>query len=558
MKKLLWIGGIVAGLIIAIVVIATFVVKSYLKSENLKALIIPKVEEATGRQVDIGKIDVSLFKGIVVKDIALRDSAGKADLLKVDRFILDYSLIPLLKRQLVIKEIRFDSPHIFIKRDKKGIFSFQDIIERQKKKPLTKEKSRKTDAQLKVLPVSIITDKVIVSDAQINFFDEMKTLPDVKGTTDMQFTVRLDKEMKEPEIEGTIDLKDLTLIMNGREIKTTGKISIDKEKILFNLNTLIEGDRVEVKDKVKDYLTRPDIEKNIYSKSLDLEKILALIPTKGKKTTKTTERVKTGKFSTIKKARSLNLTVHGQMKVDSAKFKGYEIKDFLLKFSYKDEVLLLKPLRCDITGGDVIDAEGTAEGEFKLRYSTAVSDPMGVAKKSLKGKLLARLAKGEIKESRITEALSAFTGLDDLRRLTFRDAVFNLNFANEKIDVNGFINADHIKLKPKGIVDFDRNLDLKAEMKVSPELASKLSEALNKIRFMKDKEGWLIIPLRIRGTTARPSVGIDTSRIGRAVEMKIKKEIEERIKEKLGPATDKKKVPAEQKPEDLIRGVFGK
>jgi len=558
LKKLLWIGGIIAGLIIVIIIVLTFVVKSYLKSESLKALIIPRAEEATGRNVEIKSIDVSIFKGIVVNDIVVKDAQNKGDFLRVDRFILDYSLIPLLKKQLVIKEIRFDSPHIFIKRDKKGRFSFQDIMERQKKKPVRKEKTQKTDAQLKALPVSIITDKVLVSDAQINFIDEMKTLPDVKGTSDMQFTVRIDKEMKEPEIEGTIDLKGLTLIMNGREIKTRGKISIDREKILFNLNALIEGDRVEVKGKVQDYLTKPDIEKNIYSKSLDLDKILALIPTGEKETTKSAERVRTAKSSTIKRARPLNLTAHGQMKVDRAKFKGYEIKDFLLKFSYKDEILLLKPLRCDITGGDVIDAEGTAEGEFRLRYSTVVSDPMRVAKKSLKGKLLARLAKGEIKESRITEALSAFTGLTDLRRLTFREAVFNLNFANEKIDVDGFINSDHIRLKPKGIVDFDQNMNLKAEMKVSPVLASKLSEGLNKISFMKDKEGWVIIPLTIRGTVTRPSVGIDTSRIGRAVERKIKKEIEQRIMEKMVPRTDKKKGSSEKKTEDLIRGLFGK
>jgi hypothetical protein len=496
----------------------------------------------------------------VVKDIVVKDAPGKGDFLRIDRFILDYSLMPLLRKQLVIKEIRLDSPHIKIRRDSKGRFSFQDIIDRQKKRSISKDKQVKKKAKAEILPVSIVTDKIIVNDAQISFMDDKKVLPDIEGVSDMQFTVNIKKDMKKTEIKGTLDLKRFSLFINGKEIKTKGKIEIDRERIAFKLNTILEGDSVQIQGRVLNYLAEPDIEKNIYSKSLDLEKIIALVPTRKKDGSIAKARGaslqggsgKTGKVSPLK------LTAHGQMKVERAKFKGYEIKDFFLQYTYKDEMLDLKPLKCEITGGEAIDVEGKVEGEFKLRYSTTTPDPLKLAKKTLRGKLIARLSKGEIKKSRIADAIATFTGLDELRRLTFQKAEFDLNIANERVNVKGFMNSDYLRINPSGIVDFDQDMDIKAEMKVSPVLSSKLTRNIEVANFMKDKEGWTVIYLKIKGNMMKPSVRIDTSRIGKTVERQIKKEIEKRIMERISPERSKGRKTLEKNPEDLIKGLFGK
>ena len=76
-KKLLVIAGIVAGLIVVVLIGLTLYVKSYLQSDKLKALIIPKVEQATGRKVAIDAINVSIFSGISVQGLHLKEKGRR-------------------------------------------------------------------------------------------------------------------------------------------------------------------------------------------------------------------------------------------------------------------------------------------------------------------------------------------------------------------------------------------------------------------------------------------------------------------------------------------------
>lgn len=556
MKKLLWVGGIAGAIIIIIVVTLTLVVRNYLKSENLKALIIPRIEEATGREVNIESIDVSLFKGIVVRDITIKSQDKKENTLKVDRFILDYSLLPLLKKQLIIKEIRLESPHILIRRNREGIFSVEDIFKHKKKVARTEELKKEQTEESFTLPVSIVTDRVIVNDAQLRFIDEQKVLPDVEGISDMEFKVSLKDVSKIPEVKGTLNIERLSLFINGREIKTTGRIDMDRKNIDFLLETLLNGDRVRVQGRVGDYLSSPDIEKNIYSKHLDLEKLIAIIPSKKKeierKAAESAPHKKTP--SKASKAGSLNITAHGEVNVDVARYKGYDIKDFFLKYKYKDEILTISPLRCEITGGDVIDAQGSAEGEFSLRYSASSEDPIALAKETLRGTLTAKLTKGEIRKSKISDAIATFTGLEELRTLTFKDALFKFNFRDEKIGITGDMNSEYIKIIPKGVVDFDQNADLKAEIKVAPSLTDNLARNIRIPDLITDDKGWTIIPLKITGKMNDPSVSLDTSGIKKEIEKKIRKKIEKEIMKILPPDKEGQNSTPVQ---DLLKGILG-
>ncbi|MCE5312575.1 MAG: hypothetical protein LLF86_05425, partial [Nitrospiraceae bacterium] len=104
MKKLK-VLGIIAAVIVLILAGLTITIKSYLKSDKLKALIIPKIEDATGRKANIGEINVSIFKGIVIKEMGIKEQDGKTDFLAAKEFVLDYSLAALLKKQILIKKV---------------------------------------------------------------------------------------------------------------------------------------------------------------------------------------------------------------------------------------------------------------------------------------------------------------------------------------------------------------------------------------------------------------------------------------------------------------------
>jgi uncharacterized protein involved in outer membrane biogenesis len=98
MKKLTKVAGIVVGILILLIVGLSIVVRSYLSSDRLKSLILPKAEAVTGRRVQLDKINVSLFKGVVAKGLSVKEKDGKEDFLKIGRFVLSYRLLPLLKK----------------------------------------------------------------------------------------------------------------------------------------------------------------------------------------------------------------------------------------------------------------------------------------------------------------------------------------------------------------------------------------------------------------------------------------------------------------------------
>src|SRR4030067_3191959 len=135
MKKLIKIAAIGAGVLVLLIIGLSIAVKSYLSSDKLKSILLPKAETAIGRKVLLEKIDVSLFSGIVANGLIVKEKDGQKDFVKVDRFILSYRLLPLLKKQLVISKIEIASPTISIRKSLKGEFNFSDIPPKGPKEP---------------------------------------------------------------------------------------------------------------------------------------------------------------------------------------------------------------------------------------------------------------------------------------------------------------------------------------------------------------------------------------------------------------------------------------
>jgi hypothetical protein len=72
-------------------------------------------------------------------------------------------------------------------------------------------------------------------------------------------------------------------------------------------------------------------------------------------------------------------------------------------------------------------------------------------------------------------------------------------------------------------------LDIPAELKISPELSKSLSRELTKMKFMTDDQGWIAIPLKIKGTTEKPNVSLDMERVVKQIVPDLTREIEKRL-----------------------------
>lgn len=167
------IGRIAIGLaaLAAIVVIGLFVfTKFYFTSEKLREIVEPRLTEAVGREITLGKLDFNLFSGLEVAGFAVRERApfGQADFVACDSLVFKYDLFSLLTGNLSISRVALIAPRLEVIRDEKGRFNFQDIADRQggKEGEEAGEAPEEDDG-----PVSVTISSVEIRDGRVVYRD---------------------------------------------------------------------------------------------------------------------------------------------------------------------------------------------------------------------------------------------------------------------------------------------------------------------------------------------------------------------------------------------------
>ncbi|MCX8117359.1 MAG: AsmA family protein [Desulfobacterota bacterium] len=522
MKKWMKAGIVIFGILVLLVVGLNIFIKSYLSSERLKAMILPRAEALTGRKVSLDEIKVSLFKGVIAKGLSVKEMDGQRDFFKMKEFVLSYRLLPLLKREFVISKIEILSPSVTIIKDRSGKYNFSSILEKRSQTP-----SKPVEPKGEGLPLSVTADRLFIQNAQLKFVDEEKALPDVSGAFDMEFVGSVEKDGTPKMKSGQISIKEINVVLKGNEIKTTGKIDLDVHALRANLRTLIGKESIDLTLTVKDYLKAPDLSANLYAKELDLDKLMGLAGEEKKSKEAVSKKPPQQKEKPAKGAEGdfeKRLKASGQVKVDSARYQGYTVKHLKVNFRYLNGNLTVEPLGLEFSGGDIYKTEGKLTGKLQL----ASARPQ----ETLKGDADLKLGKGVIQGSQIFNALSSLTGLKALKEPVVDEGSFHFDLKEEKVFIDGFISSALFWLALKGYLGFDQKLDIPAELKLSPELSKGLSKSLEKWKFMSDEKGWTVIPLKIKGTTDKPDVTLDTEKLARQIVPEITREIEKRLFQK--------------------------
>ncbi|MBM4339623.1 MAG: AsmA family protein [Deltaproteobacteria bacterium] len=522
MKKWMKIGIVILGIILILFIGLNILVKSYLSGDRLKAMILPQAEALTGRKVNLEDVNVSLFKGVVAKGLSVKEVDGQRDFLKMKEFVLSYRLLPLLKKQVVISKIELIAPFVTIVMDRQGKFNFSSITDRFSQKP-----SQPAQPGSQGLPVSIVTDRIFIKDFQFKFVDEGKTIPDVSAALDMVFTGSVGQDGTPRMTSGQISVKDIKTVLKGVEIITNGKIEMDEQTIRANLKTALGKDSIDLTATVKDYLKNPEVTANLYSKELDLQKWMGIGGEEKAPPKTVSKKPETPKGKGARQAESgteQKLKASGQVKVDVAKYQGYLIKNLSVNYQYVNGMVKIEPLGLQFSGGDVYNTEGNLGGKFNFNSARV--------QETLKGDADLKLGKGVIKGSQIFETISSLTGIQALKNPSVDEGSFRFDIKEAKIFLDGFIRSALFRLSPKGNMGFDQKLDIPAELKLAPELSKNLSSNLARMKFMTDDQGWTILPLKIKGTTEKPDVTVDTEGMIKRVVPDLTGEIEKKLFQK--------------------------
>lgn len=172
-----------------------------------------------------------------------------------------------------------------------------------------------------------------------------------------------------------------------------------------------------------------------------------------------------------------------------------------------------------------------------------LNDTLGLKPQTLLGDGKVQIFDGKLLGLPLTEKLSQFTGVSELRAVNFKDWTNAFSIENGRLNVKGLkVNAGQTAFVMEGSQGLDGTLDYGLTVKLPPELSSKINlpgiggELLN---FMKDRDGKLNLGFAVGGTMSEPNLRIDTKAqqeaAKRALEEKsgeAKKTLEDELKKK--------------------------
>lgn len=292
MKKLLIAVGAVVAVVVVLVIVAGIIV--YVKVD--KTFIASHISKALNRQVYIEKIDASIFSvlsGIEIKNVAISNFKTPQELenlqgkpvaagdvfTRMEAFRFKVKIMPLLRRQVELKELVLYSPVINLSKNKKGVMNIDDLI--KSKKPADKDKERKDQEPAKPIsaddiPVAIAVGEIGMKDGTINYHDaEFDQKFQIYKLTTLAYDIHVDPK--------DLEKKDEVKVKLGMGIKTVG---IMKTGSVQSFDVTIDATGKVIPFDVKTRLLEPEVRLHISVPDgeitgLQLFNALATIPVLG-------------------------------------------------------------------------------------------------------------------------------------------------------------------------------------------------------------------------------------------------------------------------------------
>ncbi|HDZ62795.1 MAG TPA: hypothetical protein ENH40_06600, partial [Nitrospirae bacterium] len=440
-----------------------------------------------------------------------------------------------------------------------------------------------------VLAVVIPDTKLADLQNSLKPFADVKEL-DLSGmiTADLKVSGKTN-EINSINTDGTITLKNTGIVYQNVNATLDGDLKLKKQSVNINLIGTVDKNTAEIKGNISNYLKNQKINLNIYSKQLFLDE---LIPARAEKNKVSPEKSGTATGNADAEPVNLKLTAKGEVKIDSARYKGMTMSNFIMTYVFSNNKLEITKMTADAGKGNfslnsIVDLSkrgytyslsadinslhadeiinsmfpkakdtvfGVITSNLKLKGAGTLPDNI---KKNLDGNFDFDIKDGKITNVPIARNLSQLLNIKELETLNIKQGNGTVIIKNGIAKLNSILSSDDIIMDPKGNIGLNGDLDLAFDLKMSPNLtgnamSSKVSQ------FIKNDEGWGIIPIKCPGTFAKPGCIPDPVKAGKQV---IKKKTKELIDDLLNRDKNKKEGEAPQHKSDdpidnLIKGIF--
>jgi len=224
--------------VLGVLIVALLIAPFFIDVESYKSKITGAVEDATGRRMEIGAIEASLFPwvGVRLENVTLANRAGFSDrdFLKVESLDVKVALLPLLSSEVEIKQFMLVAPEVFLERNAEGAGNWEDLVAADQPaeadgSPVSADVPKQKEDQqgaalaaLKIESMQLTRGKLIWADAASSSRTELDDI--TVEINDVQFDRPVD-------VSASVKLGDDSVVMKAQVGPIGGPAKLDVAKL---------------------------------------------------------------------------------------------------------------------------------------------------------------------------------------------------------------------------------------------------------------------------------------------------------------------------------------
>jgi uncharacterized protein involved in outer membrane biogenesis len=288
MPKALKIAVIAAAVLAALVVGAGVTLKLMFPPAKLRALLMPKIEEAVGRQVKVESFGLKVWTGLGVelKGIELANAKGFAEQpqARIASVVLKVNLLGLLRRQLLISSLVVDRPEILIEKDRKGAFNFDDLVK-------AAPEGAAAPPPPAASPVSVALSSFSLKSGSLLYDDRQAGMKVLATGIEQRLSFSADRKMEDIRTKGTMEIGEIavaTPLMSVSRISLGVRhdVKVDmkaKRVTVSELSAVPQGIALTMAGTVDSFDTKPVLDLELKTTAIEVDRIFQALPPEIKK-----------------------------------------------------------------------------------------------------------------------------------------------------------------------------------------------------------------------------------------------------------------------------------
>lgn len=173
-----------------------------------------------------------------------------------------------------------------------------------------------------------------------------------------------------------------------------------------------------------------------------------------------------------------------------------------------------------------------------------LNDTLGLKTESLLGNGTVEITEGKLFGLPLTQKLSSFTGLEELREINFKDWTNAFSISNGRLNVKDLkVNAGQTALLLEGSQGLDGSLDYQLTLKLPESVSGRVNlpgVGGELLQYFKDKDGRINLPFAVTGTSEDPVLKFSGQDVAKQALERKKQQLLDEAKKKLNDELQKK------------------